>query len=283
MHGAIAGNEAVVARLVAAGAKVDFADLDGDTALILAIEQGHLGVVKQLLAAGANLTQTDNLLSLAAMSGNLALLEFLCDRGLPVNVKDESGDAALHVATLEDQGAMVQYLLARGAAVDLANAQGDTPLLIAVYQGNRAIAQSLLAHGADIHYHNGEDNVISLAYSQNHYDLIGILIAHGANPDQKLPKGKTLLMYAADQGDLSLIQQLLTAKADVNARDDFNATPLMWAAHRGFVDAVQLLLDNAPAIDINATNKRGDTALKIAQYNHCDAVVELLQAKGAFL
>ena len=74
---------------------------------------------------------------------------------------------------------------------------------------------------------------------------------------------------------------MIAAKADVNARDDFKATPLMWAAHRGFIDAVQLLLDHAPDLDINAKNKRGDTALKIAQFNKCEAVAELLKQKGA--
>jgi hypothetical protein len=53
----------------------------------------------------------------------------------------------------------------------------------------------------------------------------------------------------------------------------------MWAAHRGYADAVQLLLD--AGVDVNVKNRGGYTALMIAEFNGYPDVVQLLKAAGA--
>lgn len=88
-------------------------------------------------------------------------------------------------------------------------------------------------------------------------------------------------MEAGDCGYQAVIEVLLKAGADANIKDKHQATALMWAAHRDHHAVVQLLLERCPDLDLNAQNKRGDTALKIAQFNQCKTVVKLLKAAGA--
>ena len=55
MHlGSLNGHVEVVETLINAGAEVEAKDEDNDTALILAVYEGHLPVVKALLANNAN-------------------------------------------------------------------------------------------------------------------------------------------------------------------------------------------------------------------------------------
>src|SRR5215472_17730617 len=60
-------------------------------------------------------------------------------------------------------------------------------------------------------------------------------------------RGATPLMHAAAFGNLETLKLLLDAGADVNARNDFNATALLWAARDP--EKAQLLI--ARGADVN--------------------------------
>ena len=57
---ASAGNEALTEKLLDAGAQVDAHDKDGNTALMLASRNGHVDVVRTLLARGADPSARNN-------------------------------------------------------------------------------------------------------------------------------------------------------------------------------------------------------------------------------
>ena len=92
------------------------------------------------------------------------------------------------------------------------------------------------------------------------------------------PHGSTPLMYAALYGDATLLDQMLKAGGDVNRRNDFGATALIWALDA--VDKVRLLLDHGA--DVNARSDFGRNALTIAAGQAGSAgVLKLLLARGA--
>ena len=52
------------------------------------------------------------------------------------------------------------------------------------------------------------------------------------------------LKYAAGNGLIEVVRRLMDAGANIDTRDSFGLTPLLWAAIWGRVEVVRLLLDN---------------------------------------
>src|ERR1035441_4161617 len=91
--------------------------------------------------------------------------------------------------------------------------------------------------------------------------------------------GRTALIAASWAGHLDVVQTLLAAGANVNARDDQGRTALAIASERSFLDVVQALL--AARADVNAGNGAGRTALALAsEQGHLQVVQALIAAKA---
>jgi ankyrin repeat protein len=82
-------------------------------------------------------------------------------------------------------------------------------------------------------------------------------------------------------GDLAAIDRLLSAGADVDARDEHGQTALMNAARDGQPDVVQLLI--AHGADLNHRAKYNLTAVMLAVVRGHLHIVKLLVAAGADL
>ena len=64
--------------------------------------------------------------------------------------------------------------------------------------------------------------------------MIAALLEAGADPNEKLPLGRTPLMIASRTGNVEAMTVLLDHGADVNAKETLRGTtPLMWAADEG--------------------------------------------------
>jgi len=116
----------VVRLLLAAGAEVNAADLNGQTPFMKAALRGWAEVFETLLAAGADVDAADE-------EGATALIRAL-------SVDEEDRDAVTRI---------VQSLLAAGADVQQADDEGQTPLMLAAAYGHVALVRTLLEMGAD--------------------------------------------------------------------------------------------------------------------------------------
>jgi len=100
----------------------------------------------------------------------------------------------------------------------------------------------------------------------------------GANPNAKGERDTTPLMYAAAYGSLNAMNVLIEAKADVNAKNAFEETALLWSASN--LEKVRLLLSKGA--NVNAASTQGRTALLIAAaHDGSEEVVRLLMKSGA--
>lgn len=101
-------------------------------------------------------------------------------------------------------------------------------------------------------------------------------IRGGANVNARDPYGQTPLMYAAEHSTPEAVQALIAAGADANARTNANWTPLMYAARNPDPQVTQALLD--AGADPYATGDAGITAHQISLDHENPAVTRLLDA-----
>jgi ankyrin repeat protein len=109
--------------------------------------------------------------------------------------------------------------------------------------------------------------------------IVQSLLGAGADVNARGGTGNTPLMNAALFGYLSDMRALLLAGAKVNDRDTAGETALMMAASMGFVDGVKMLVD--AGADPSIVSKIGTTALNLAvKFRHAD-VAELIRQSQA--
>jgi ankyrin repeat protein len=87
------------------------------------------------------------------------------------------------------------------------------------------------------------------------------------------------ILAAAKAGDRSGVEAALASGASVNARGDYDATPLMLAAIYGHANVAALLLDRGA--NLNARSALGQTPITIAAQNGNVDVAKLLLGRGA--
>ncbi|MBF0571305.1 MAG: HEAT repeat domain-containing protein [Candidatus Omnitrophica bacterium] len=104
-------------------------------------------------------------------------------------------------------------------------------------------------------------------------------IAHGVNINGKDQFGWTPLMYASKYNNEDVVKFLLNHGADVNLKNHDANTALIEASFQGNRNIVELLLDKGAKI--NAKDKNGYTPLISACISSADNVVELLIDGGA--
>jgi hypothetical protein len=129
-----------------------------------------------------------------------------------------------------------------------------------------------------------------------HRSVIGALLfsLSVVNPRLQSPSLDTQLLTACQNGDLASVAALLAKGAAVNARNEFELTPLIMAADKGNSDLMRLLLSHGA--DVNAKDHTyGKTPLKAAITSWADLrgdlapkarkdradMIELLLEKGA--
>ena len=72
------------------------------------------------------------------------------------------------------------------------------------------------------------------------------------------------LWQLCKEGKLAGVREALARGEDVNSKDEkYNRTALMWAMKKRDTEIVKLLLEQ-PTVDLNCTDKTGNTALHIA-------------------
>lgn len=84
-----------------------------------------------------------------ARHGRSAELEQYVDAGIPVSLRDHSGNSLLMLAAYYGQVDTVRALAALGADIDKANDQGQTPLAGAVFKRHLEVVDALVELGAD--------------------------------------------------------------------------------------------------------------------------------------
>jgi cytohesin len=205
----------------------------------------------------------------------------LLGNGADLHVRNpETGQTPLHEAATKGHAEVVALLLDRGCDSAVKDNQGATALDEAIRFRHTKVVEVMLARGAKGGGVQSPIRQVQEAVMRGQADLVSLLLSQGADVNQKLPGGGTLLHDAALKGHAQVAEILIAKGADVNARNATGGTPLHDAALSGQKNAARVLLDHGA--DPNATDTdSGATPLHMAAGWNRASVVELLLERGA--
>ena len=229
-----------------------------DDLLWFATEKGHASIVRMLLAAGGKLEQTRaglTLLLTAAWNGNSKVVKALVEAGARFD-RRVKGTTPLEAALENHHLEIANYLQ------DLGAKWTRTTLLHACQQGDLMRVKQALAAGARIGSRSGPweetplmaaaghgqiqilryllkkikrpspveiNDALWLAAASHNTQAIDLLVAAGANFNHANHTGCTVLMIAAQSGDISTLKHLMDLGADIHAIDHASQSVLDYA------------------------------------------------------
>jgi len=274
-------------------------------ALIDAAKNRDRDALRSLLQKGANVNATEGdgatALHWVAYHDDIESADLLIRAGAKVNAANDLGATPLWAACQNGSEAMVKRLLAAGANPNAKLLSGETPLMMASRTGNTAVVQLLLAKSADPNVRASRDQTALMwAVAQKHPDIVKLLLASKADVharstawtdvmavaphgfldyNRAIPHGSdTALLFAARVGDLESAKLLVAGGANVNDADAWGINATELAAHSGFTDIVEFLLDKGA--DAKG-GKAGFTALHLAIMRRDEKMVSALLNRGA--
>ncbi|XP_030307377.1 protein phosphatase 1 regulatory subunit 12A isoform X4 [Calypte anna] len=234
---------------------------DDGAVFLAACSSGDTEEVLRLLERGAdiNYANVDGLTALhqACIDDNVDMVKFLVENGANINQPDNEGWIPLHAAASCGYLDIAEYLISQGAHVGAVNSEGDTPLDIAEEEAMEELLQNEVnRQGVDIEAARKEEERIMLR------DARQWLNSGHINDVRHAKSGGTALHVAAAKGYTEVLKLLIQAHYDVNIKDYDGWTPLHAAAHWGKEEACRILVENL--CDMEAVNKVGQTAFDVA-------------------
>ncbi|XP_059101459.1 protein phosphatase 1 regulatory subunit 12A isoform X6 [Peromyscus eremicus] len=234
---------------------------DDGAVFLAACSSGDTDEVLKLLHRGAdiNYANVDGLTALhqACIDDNVDMVKFLVENGANINQPDNEGWIPLHAAASCGYLDIAEFLIGQGAHVGAVNSEGDTPLDIAEEEAMEELLQNEVnRQGVDIEAARKEEERVMLRDARQ-------WLNSGHISDVRHAKsGGTALHVAAAKGYTEVLKLLIQAGYDVNIKDYDGWTPLHAAAHWGKEEACRILVDNL--CDMDMVNKVGQTAFDVA-------------------
>lgn len=295
----------VVRALVAQKIDVNARDGDSATALHWAARWDNVEIAELLMRSGARAGAANDYgvtpLLLACTNGSAVMVERLLVAGASAGASSLAGVTALMECARTGSADGVRALFRHGAHMVNATEphRGQTALMWAIANGHADVARVLIAEGADVNartkvrplfvaFGDGREGPfadtalggftpILFAARQGSVEGARVLLAAGANVNDRAPDGNSVLVVASFSGHGMLAAFLLDHGADPTAAGA-GYTALHAAVLKGDVELVRALL--AHGADPNARMTRGTPVLRNYHYYALD---EYLKGASPFL
>ncbi|XP_057179880.1 protein phosphatase 1 regulatory subunit 12A isoform X4 [Triplophysa rosa] len=253
---------------------------DDGAVFLAACSSGDTEEVLRLLDRGADIdyANVDGLTALhqACIDDNVDMVTFLVEHGACINQPDNEGWIPLHAAASCGYLDIAEYLISQGGQVGVVNSEGETPLDIAEEEAMEELLKNEInRQGVDIEAARKEEERIMLR------DARQWLNSGQINDARHTKSGGTALHVAAAKGYSEVLKLLIQAKYDINIKDYDGWTPLHAAAHWGKEEACRILVENMCEMD--TVNKVGQTAFDVADEDVLGYLEELQKKQNLLL
>ncbi|KRX05560.1 Ankyrin repeat-containing domain [Pseudocohnilembus persalinus] len=197
-----------------------------------------------------------------------------------INSLDYDENTPLSLAILQEKYFSSKTLIQNGAKVNLGGGLYGSCLNITTIKQNFYLIQDLLKRGANANQTDNEGNAplhyLMTIYHRNYKmseKICQLLLHYGANPNLKNDEGFTPIHLAAKKGQVEAIKFVLRYNNNIAYHDHtvipFNLTkkggnekytPLQLACYHGYIELVELFLENNPPQDLFQKTIQGHQA-----------------------
>ncbi|MEZ0262462.1 MAG: ankyrin repeat domain-containing protein [Alphaproteobacteria bacterium] len=243
-------------------------------------------------AASAPEYKLPDLLSAIEKKDAALTAAILASGQVPIEAAGEDGWTPLYRAMATGETAFVKQVLDAGAKVEIAPSyvdhNGYTPLAFAItyYRSTPAIFALILAAGAKIDTPDSARDgkmPIELAVKRNDEQIVETLLQRGADPNQQIWHGETVVHLAAKEGYGEIIRLLKAYGGDLDRRGQFLSSPLDKALQHQHREAFEVLVELGANVEQRFDNPRYDnrsTLLMSAAIAGETGVIDFLIGKG---
>ena len=296
MHAASNGHLAVVELLLKAGADLSSINNQGETALLCASHQGHVAVLESLIQAGAPLNTANNrgetALMIGARRGCHDAVRLLLKKGAHPQLKNLKGQTALTMTGKDSIKKIIQtHTEACGPLFAALKDGHDISRLLnlkSLHYSDPTTGESLLMTAirvrANFEQANDPRTAVSIknlatlvsllpekGYLGNKHEILKLLLERGYRDTFKALQHKGIvdqdaLNQALDkeawkkEASPSVVEHLLKAGAQPEAKNSFGTTALMGAVVNNHPDIVRQLLANGALLNTRSADEKRNCA-----------------------
>jgi ankyrin repeat protein len=259
-----------------------------------AIGRDDRGKISELLKTGESV---EHALGFAVNGSHLGAAEFLLAQGADVNYvfpssvnidRDVFDDTTSHLidAVLRGSNDGVGFLLEHGANPNFTGSfSGTTALWMATRYRRPEMVRLLLEHGANVNARESwsDESSLDTAAQHGYPEILELLLRYKARATFR----HVTFSITGSETNLEISRMLLDGGADVNEREVWGRTPLMWATDLAPLETVRFLIERGADINAvsgpfgNRTESNNETALQLARRKNREEIVSLLLSLGA--
>lgn len=313
-------HQGVVNVLLNFGASAEAKVIQQAQALHRACRRGHTRTLRRLLQYGIDIEVVDvdrsTALHIAVQKGDETMVRLLLEHEARIEAFDIGHLTALHHAVTQRQYHMIMLLLDNGANIEARRVDGSTPLALAALDGWVIAVKLLVSKGANVHaVRNDGSSVLHCGALGGDLEVVSFLLHHKADPQAVCNDKFSVLHWAVLRDGCSrtaikvllelgivtdplqlvhpgcfripdssstaarqkIIEVLITQGADLTLSNRYGETVLHLAVRS--LQLADFLIE--AAVDLDAVDIEGRTALHRAAELGCSAVVDRLVHAGS--
>lgn len=204
---------AVKQSLLNHGADVNSINLSGESALHLAVCDGHSSLSQVLLERGADITLKDRNglapLSIASQCGLRGVTRILLEFDLQRQIQKGIFDDALRRAAYKDHLSLLEILISKSPKLLSTDREGRNLLHMSSFEGSLKCLKYLAELGFDLHALDTQRRTCLHHAAAGSGEAIDFLLDYGLNPTQPDIDGWTPLVWAARGGRVPCVRRLV--------------------------------------------------------------------------